>query len=212
MTFVANLAILNFLFLICCIPIITVGPAITAMNYVVFKMRMERDIPIAKSFFKSFRQNFQQGVIIWLLMLLAGSLLGIDFYIVWYSAPSTVLRITVTIASSVYLMTLIYAFPLLARFNNTVFKTIRNATVLSVTSIPRTLSVLILIAVSIVGTLYSEKTVVYGTLLWLSIGFSGITYIISLVLQKTFRKYVQTGTETEVRAESETESEIEIEK
>ena len=207
MTLAANLAILNFLFLICCIPIITVGPAITAMNYVVFKMRMERDVPIAKSFFKSFRQNFRQGVIIWLLMLLAGSLLGIDSYIVWFSAPSTVLRITVTIASAVYLMTLIYAFPLLARFNNTVFKTIRNAAVLSITSVPRTLSVLILIAVPVVVTLYSEKTVVYGTFLWLSMGFSGITYINSLILQKTFRKYAQTGTETDVRAE--TESEIE---
>lgn len=209
MTFLANLVILNILFLISCIPIVTAGPAITAMNYVVFNMSPGQDVHIAQSFFRSFRQNFRQGLIIWLLMLLVGYLLGMDIYVVWFVIPNTIQRIAVTIVSVIYLMTLIYVFPLLSRFNNSVFRTIRNAVVLSFNAFPKTLSMLVLIVASVLGTLYSTTTLVYGMFVWLLLGFSGIAYLNSLLLRKTFQKYSQIGTEPVNPDESKTETESE---
>ena len=66
---VANLMILNVLTIICCIPIFTAGAAITALYYVTIKMARGDDPYIIKGYFKSFKENFKQATIIWLIML-----------------------------------------------------------------------------------------------------------------------------------------------
>ena len=68
---VADLMILNVLCIICCIPIVTAGPAITAMFYVTLKMVRNEESYIVKGFFKSFKENLKQGILINLIMLLS---------------------------------------------------------------------------------------------------------------------------------------------
>ena len=80
MSKVADLCILNVVFLICCIPVFTIGAATTALAYVTLKMKDGEEGYILKSFFRSFRQNFKQSTVIWLLMVLIGLVLGLDFY------------------------------------------------------------------------------------------------------------------------------------
>lgn len=78
----ADLMILNVVFLICCLPIVTIGASLTALNYVSLKMAEGEEGYIVKSFFKSFRQNFVQSTLMWLITLAAGLILCLDFYIV----------------------------------------------------------------------------------------------------------------------------------
>ena len=80
---IADLIILNIVFLICCIPFVTIGPSITALNYVTLKLAAKEDINVIRSFFKSFRQNFRQALIIWILLLGFGGLLFYDLYTLW---------------------------------------------------------------------------------------------------------------------------------
>ena len=82
---VADLIILNLLTLVCCIPIFTVGAAMTGLNYVCLKMVRNEEGYIVRGFFKSFKQNFKQATIIWLIILLAIIVLAGDFYIFTYS-------------------------------------------------------------------------------------------------------------------------------
>lgn len=64
-----DLIVLNLLFLVCCIPVVTIGPAITALHYVTTKMAGEKDgTPVVGNFFKSFRANFRQGVLMGILL------------------------------------------------------------------------------------------------------------------------------------------------
>ena len=72
---VADLMILNILCIICCIPIITIGASVTAMYYVTLKMARNEESYIVRSFFKSFKENFKQATVIWLVALVAGILL-----------------------------------------------------------------------------------------------------------------------------------------
>lgn len=68
-----DLIVLNLLFLVCCIPVVTIGPAITALHYVTTKMAGEKDgTPVVGNFFKSFRANFRQGVLMGILFGAAG--------------------------------------------------------------------------------------------------------------------------------------------
>ena len=55
-----DVVILNVICLICCIPIVTIGTSITALNYVTMKMARNEEGYIVRDFFKSFRENFRQ--------------------------------------------------------------------------------------------------------------------------------------------------------
>lgn len=186
-----DLIVLNLLFLVCCIPVITIGPAITALHYVTTKMAGEKDgIPVIGNFLKSFRANFRQGAILGILYAAVGGFLGYDIYILWHSArfQNSIFKILVPVAVIVYMMTLVYVFALLARFNNTVFGTIRNAFIMSVTSLPKTFSMLLLIGACVALTLYTQTTLRYGLFLWFALGFSSIAYANAFVLNRIFTR------------------------
>ncbi len=169
-----DLIVLNLLFLVCCIPVVTIGPAITALHYVTTKMAA----------------NFRQGVLMGILFGAAGGFLGYDIYLLWHSGnfQNSIFKILIPVAAIAYMMTFVYAFPLLARFNNTVLGTIRNAFIMSVTSLPKTFSMLLLIGASVALTLYTQTTLRYGLFLWFALGFSSIAYANAFVLNDVFMK------------------------
>ena len=128
MSRVADLIILNVVFIVCCIPIVTIGASVTAMNYVTMKMARNEESYIVKSFFKSFRENFKQATIIWLILLVAGLLLGMDFRIVQQVESTGLLKVVtygLYMVALIYAMVLSYIFPLLAKFDNTIKNTFK---------------------------------------------------------------------------------------
>ena len=82
MSRVADLILLNVLCIICCIPIVTAGASITAMFYVTLKMVRDEESYIVKSFFKSFKENFKQALVINIIMLAVGGVLALDIILV----------------------------------------------------------------------------------------------------------------------------------
>lgn len=188
----ADLMILNIVFLICCIPVITIGPALTGMSYVTLKMAECEEGYIAKSFFKSFRQNFKQGTIIGLIMLVIGLILGIDFLILKEATGSmvTYLRIGIAIAAFFYLMIMLYLFAVLARFYNPIKTTIKNAFIMSIADFPRTLVMILITVGSVIATFLTETTLMYGILIWIMFGFALVSYCNCLFLKKVFAKYM----------------------
>lgn len=116
----ADLVILNVVFIVCCIPIVTIGPAYTALYYTVMKtVRKERGYAI-RNFFHSFKQNLLQGITIWMIFLVLGTAAGYLLYSVWVTSASggaaqLIFWITVVIAFFLLCM-LLYIFPVLSRF------------------------------------------------------------------------------------------------
>ena len=66
---VFDLMMLNIIFLIMCIPIVTIGANFTAMYYVTLKMIKNEETYIFRTYWKSFRENFKQATAIWLILL-----------------------------------------------------------------------------------------------------------------------------------------------
>jgi len=124
-------AYLNILWFICCLPIFTVGASTTALFYVTLKMAKNEEGNITKAFFRSFRENFRQGTIIWLILLAVGIILGIDGYILYHMRFSnafwTVITAIFIVAAIAYAIIFMYIFPLLARFRNTTAAMFKNA-------------------------------------------------------------------------------------
>ena len=171
---VADLLWLNILTLICCIPIVTVGASLTAMNYMALKIVRNEECYITKGFFKSFKQNFKQATAIWLLFLLAVLVLAGDFYI----------KVVIGIVALILAFTWMFVFPVLAKFDNTVIRTIKNAFVMSILQFPKTLLMIVMYALPIViGILVPQAFPICFLF-----GLSAPAYVSALLYNKFFKK------------------------
>ena len=188
----ADLMILNLLFIVCSLPIVTTGASLTALNYVTLKMAENEEGYIVKPFFKSFKENFRQSTCIWLILFAIGLLLGADFYIMSYASGSVAnfFRIFLTATVIVYAMVLIYVFPIQARFYNKVRITLKNALIMAIADFPRTVVMIVITVGSVIITFLTSYTLVYGMLIWLLAGFAIIAYANGFFLKKVFAKYM----------------------
>lgn len=195
----ADLMILNLVFMLCCIPIVTIGAALTGMSYVTLKMAEGEEGYIVKSFFKSFKENFKQATVIWLIMLLVGIILGFDFMILHGATGMfpKVLRVGISVVTFLYLMVMLYLFAVLSRFYNSIKATIKNAFIMSIADFPRTLIMVVITVGSGIVTFLSGYTITYGILIWIMFGFALISYCNCLFLKKVFAKYMPADEEAD---------------
>lgn len=191
----ADLIWLNLLFVVCCIPIITIGASTTALYYVTLKMAKDEEGYITKSFFKSFKDNLKQSIGIWLIFLIIIVVLICDLYIANGGSLATILQsetissvvlVAVGVMGIILTMTLTYVFPLLAKFDNTIKNTIKNAFLISIRHLPYTV---LLIAINIV-----PWVVIFWignmTLLLVFVIFSSQAYFCSKIFVKIFVHYL----------------------
>lgn len=143
---VADLMILNLLTVVCMIPLITTGAALTAMHYQVLKIVRDEECYIVKGYFKAFRENFVQSTAIWLIMLVIGLVLGGDFYIMYTRAAEfhVIFRAIMGAIAIFTVFTLLYVFPAQAKFANPVLRTIKNALAMSILQAPKSILMLVL--------------------------------------------------------------------
>lgn len=155
----ADLMWLNLLTLICCIPIITVGASMTALHYMALKIVRGEECYITRGFFKSFKENFRQGTLIWLLMLAVILVLAGDFYIMKYSGVefNKILQFAVVAVAVLFVFTVMFVFPVLAKFENTLWRTVKNAFLMSIMQFPKTILMVILFAIPpVIGALFYQ--------------------------------------------------------
>ena len=186
---VSDLIILNLLFVICSIPIITIGDSLTALAYVLLKKREGSEGYLWKQFFHSFKENFRQSTIIWVFMMLAAFILLVDFRMLpqFKGMMGTVLMIVVMLGAFFWLVIAIYAFPLQSRFVNPIRQTIKNAILMSLANAPKTILMVVITIAAGAITLWNVYTIVWGVLFWIMIGFALIQYINCNFLHKMFK-------------------------
>ena len=130
----ANLMILNFITLFTCIPIITAGASLTAMHYVLQKIVREEDNDLIGQFFHSFKMNFKQATIIWVILVFVFAVLFVDWRILCMQGdefPGFFIILMYGAIAIVYLISL-YVFPVLARYKNTIGGTFKTSFALAV--------------------------------------------------------------------------------
>lgn len=183
---VADLMIINVLTIICCIPIITIGPALTAAHYVCLKMVRKEECYIVRNYFKSFKQNFKQATIIWLIILVALLILGGDYYIIAKSGLEfhKVLRIAIIVVGIVLFLIMMMVFPTLAKFDNTIKATLKNAFFMALLQLPKVaiMAVLYVAPIFIAGFFYQSIPVV------LMLGISVPIFLSAMLYNKFFQK------------------------
>lgn len=127
---------LNLLWILCSLPVFTIGASTAALYDVALRIVREEDPPLTSRFFKAFRANFRQATVLWLILLAFGIVLAGDGYILYHLYKSTsgamsvvwTLMLALVIAASVmYVIVLTYVFPLVASVKNTNWAMLKNA-------------------------------------------------------------------------------------
>lgn len=190
---VGQMMLTTVMWLICCLPIFTVGAATTAMYRIMFNLKEDKSCAF-KVFFQAFRENFRKATVLWLLLLACVALLTVGFYGMVLVENITLRMVLLMLFCLVFFLvyiTAIYVFPLTAYFENTVFETIRNAIGMGIANLRQTIFAIALTLLPLVLMLVSMKLFVSLLFLLVVMGPGAICYGVVCLLTPVFERYGQ---------------------
>lgn len=195
-----NIVLVNCLWLLFSIPVITIGAATCAVFYLNFKLLENEDAPLWENFIKGFKSSFVQGTV----MLVFTALIGGCLFFIWSTAlnsDSFIMKAGAFICSLLFIMFYIYTFPLIARYNNSFKNIFKNSAGMSFTYMWKTIIIVLLAAFFYVILYWNFWTLVVG-----GVFIPGLFMYIMSRIVKTMFVQMEYHAET-VKAEAEAAAE-----
>lgn len=153
-----DIVLVNLIFMICCLPVITIGPACTALYYTCYKIFYEKESSVGKSYFHSFRENFKVAFGVWMgyLFLVAVIVVTAITALLYVKGLVGAMMGGFCIASMAIMLALgVYLFPVLSRFTYNAKDLVRTSLTLMVThgavTIKMTLILILFFVLAVVG-------------------------------------------------------------
>lgn len=189
---IGDIIILNLLFVICSIPIITIGISYTSMEYAFLKQLREPDAAAGKAFFHSFRRNFRQSTLAWLLILLLLFIFSVDINVFGPSGvmPFAPFYYLFILSGFVLGFTALYVFPVIAAFQNSLKNLFLQAFFMASKNIPFTLLMCAIVCFPIHLTFLDARYFLVYLTLWIVAGFGLIGYTNAFIFFRIFKPYL----------------------
>lgn len=183
---ISDLMILNFLWIICSLPIITIGASTTALYDVSLKLVEDSEGYIFKSFFKAFKENFKRATIIWIITIFISFILGVNitFWIKCKPISGYIPMIIMLFLFFTFLITEIYLFPILSKFNKTIKETIKYAFIISMKYLPYSLIIVLISLMFVAINLIFPLAILF----MIFVGFAFCAFINSYLFSVIFKK------------------------
>lgn len=187
---IGDIVIANLLFILCSIPLITIGPSLTALYHCMLRTVKDNNNGTIKTFFRAFKENFVQSLIIWLLIVAAGFVLitNMLFLMENNGAASQILLYGSCAALALLIIFTLYIFPVIAAFANTLRALSRNAFLLAFIHFPTTLAMAVISLLPMYMTYQDVKLMPLYACCWFFFGFGLTAFINSCLLYRFFRK------------------------
>ena len=189
---VFDILVLNLMTLVLCIPIVTAGAAMTALYKTLFDIRQQKGRTVI-GYWQTFRAVFRPALPLGLLSIVAIVAYGGYLYLLYpqLAAERAWAWITVAAIGALFFFPMTFLFPLFAKFQNTVKKTIVNAFYMSIRHFPVTLLMLVMQAAWVFFMFlfpYQAQTIL---LAWFFFGISLPAYLCSGLFLKVFAHYAE---------------------
>ena len=186
----ADLLLLNLVFLLTCLPVFTIGAAVTALYTMCFRLMREEYSGLLRSYFSAFKSNFRQATCIWLLLLLIVCPALFYFYVLF--SIDSLLRyfgFLFILISLLAAMTASYVFPWISQFENTTGQALKNALILSISHLPRTLAIVAINLVPVIVFFISPELFLQVSFLWVALYSAAAAYMNTGLLWHVFKPY-----------------------
>lgn len=198
---VGELIILNFLFLLCCIPVITAGAAAAALQKACQVILFDEDDAVTRVFFRAFRENFKQATIAWLVILffLVGTVCDYLLIASFFTGGTAMLFNAVITALLILVLGIAsHLFPLMVRYENRLMEHVKNAVILSIIKLPRTLGMVVLNILPVIVAFFSMQVLMSTMVFWLVIGFAFAGYMCATLMRPIFAE-LETGDKSKIQ-------------
>lgn len=186
-----ELVILNLCYLICCIPVITIGAANAALYGTCFRFGTDQQESTTKVFFRLFRSSLKKATALWLILLaaVAGTSLS-AWMLYWRTDALHFLFIPVLVLLVVVLMASWYVFALAGLFDNGIRETFSNGLILCLGYLPRSLLILLINWLPVVLALIAPEAFMWATWLWSFLYFALAGKYTAKIARKAFAPYL----------------------
>lgn len=190
MSRVADLVIVNAYWLICSLPVVTIGASTSALYCVTLHMARGEGGGVTRMFFSAFKQNLRQGLALFFILLLPVALVVYEVWLYVSGAVGQSLWMSVVFCMPAILVALItaYVYPLLAQFDNSVKNTLKNACLLAVGNLPFSIVMALLNLSAPLLFLFATSFFIRTCVFWLLLGGAVIALINSYLLRRVFHR------------------------
>jgi uncharacterized membrane protein YesL len=197
LTRLADVMILNLLFIISSLPVLTLGASLTALNFTAMRIGTGACNSVTADYVRSFKKNLRQGTVLALALAGFAAVLAAWYAVLTSSALGAeaelvLLAIWYILAFSLA-TTALFAFPYIASFEGRTRDVLRNALLLSWRHLPTALATLAIVMLSSGVTVFFPHATGYG-LIWLLLGFAGIAVANGFLFTRIFSKYIAAST------------------
>ena len=172
----ADYAWLSILCFICSIPIFTAGAAVSAKYYVSMKLERGEAPGVTVAFFHSFKQNFKQGTLVTLILVVIAVFFAADWLIVYRTQTGVLNPIIIgmlAMFSAMVALATFCVFPMIARFEMTLKNALWNSLIFAVAHLPRVVLGVFLAVIPYIISIWYFK---WGWLIWLFVQCMALYY------------------------------------
>lgn len=187
--------LLNVLFVLASLPVVTIGMSATALYKVTLRRMRGESQYVAREFFQACKEEWKQSTKLWLIFLFTGGLLLFDVLYgknLWKS-----LNIAIGVLVALWSFTFAYAFPLQARFQNSIKNTLTNALALAFQNLPASLVMVALNCIPALCIVAGEFVTMLAMPFFCVLGFSLTARVNGIFLTKIFQKLIEQEDEDE---------------
>lgn len=167
---VGDYIILNLLFVLTSIPIVTVGMSLDALYRVILRRTRGESIYPVREYFSAIKDDWKQATKLWLIFLITGAILIFD--VLYVELMSTAMNIAIGCLVALWLIVFSYAFPLQARFDNTIKNTLINALALAISNLPSTIIIAVINFIPFFLVILGPNIAALALPIYVVIGFS----------------------------------------
>ena len=194
---IGDVVIVSALFLLFCLPIVTIGASVTALYYTVYRKYNKHIDEVSKDFMRSLKDNLKNATIIHIIYLLYSAVAGFNIYFAlnglggvklpdWYTAVSFIPVLPV-------IFTMPFVYPLLARFSNGIKGTITNSYTLCMMNFPKFLLIWLIVIVALAVSICFPPAALVTP--------AAAMYLTQMITEKAFEKAIAVEKSREEKAD-----------
>lgn len=188
---VSDLIILNLIFMLSCIPVVTIGASISALHSVCLKIVRGQESYMWQGFWKAFRQNFKQGTVLWIISIVIFFVIHMDFTILNAGDHPLFGYVKVALGSvtAILFSMFIYVFPIISHFKCTIRQAIKNSLFMTIGHLP--FSILLVVMYGLIFFLATLNVKMLALVIAVATicGFSVVALTACIIFDRIFKKY-----------------------
>lgn len=151
LTLIFDVTVTTFLFLLCCLPVVTIGAASAAMYATMIALAGDRCTSVVRYYCDAFRSNFKQATMLLFPVLLIGAVVAIDIVVCWgFEMESSIILAVMqgltVFCTCLYTAMSIYIFAGIAVYRVTWKQAMMNALYWCFRKLPATIGLVLLTA------------------------------------------------------------------